>query len=436
MKTAYVKAASEYIRDANTNKTRGKLIFGDELKVIKEDAATGRHLVRFRSVEGLMDKESVGPGRSLEIYFIDVGQGDATFIVTPGGRTVLVDGGKNDKALAFLAWKYRLDEPGNRLGIDLVVLSHADGDHIKGLVKVVGHPRIDVKKVIHSGIARYEEGFTTGLGNTKGSGGDRVLVSRHSSTGDLDGQALDTDDFEDWIAAIKAEGAEYEAVDSGTGMCPLGDPSVQMEILGPRLVKHGGKPAFKWFSSASKTINGNSVVFRLTCGSVSALFPGDVNKPGGRHLLGDPHIKDTLASHVFKAPHHGSKDFSRTFYRAVRPQVTIVSSGEKNTHGHPRAEFLGYVGKASRTENPLLFSTHIAADFPIGEADTTLLEEKASELDDMDFNTDEANRIARLLQLRRIHGMINVRTDGERIYAARRVPAGYKWELYSQAPDV
>ena len=52
------------------------------------------------------------------MYFLDVGQGDAAFIVTPNNTKILVDGGLKRQALGFLIWKYRLDQPGNTVTID------------------------------------------------------------------------------------------------------------------------------------------------------------------------------------------------------------------------------------------------------------------------------------------------------------------------------
>jgi beta-lactamase superfamily II metal-dependent hydrolase len=52
------------------------------------------------------------------MYFLDVGQGDAAFVVTPNNTKILVDGGLRDRALGFLIWKYRLDITGNTVTID------------------------------------------------------------------------------------------------------------------------------------------------------------------------------------------------------------------------------------------------------------------------------------------------------------------------------
>ncbi|MFH1647120.1 MAG: MBL fold metallo-hydrolase, partial [Chloroflexota bacterium] len=371
-------------------------------------------------------EDHLGDRPALEIYFIDVGQGDSTFIVTPGRKKVLIDGGIDKRALGFLAWKYRFDKGGPPIDIDLLVLTHADGDHIDGLTPIVRHPRIHVHKVVHNGIAVYREGaFDTVLGNL--DAGKRHLITRHSSLDDLTGLAL-SDSFHRWREAIAGEVTPYNAVDSTTGRIDIGDPGVTVEVLGPRLGTFAGKPACRWFNSEAPTINGHSVVLKLTCGSVSALFSGDLNTDGAKNLLEDPAIASRLSAHVFKSPHHGSHDFHRPFLEAVKPQVSVISSGDDPDHGHPRAVFIGAIGQASRSTTPLVFSTEIAATFV--EAGVKEKPDPDTGLERLDLSAPDADSQARNLFKRRLHGMINVRTDGRDIYAARRVAAGYWWESY------
>ena len=135
-----------------------------------------------------------------------------------------------------------------------------------------------------------------------------------------------------------------------------------------------------------------------------------------------------MNAHVFKAPHHGSHEFHPPLLEAVRPQISVISSGDDPDHGHPRAVFVGGVGRASRSSSPLVFSTEIAATFV--EAGETAETEGEASLERLDFTTLDANAQARRLFKLRLHGMINVRTDGQQLYAARRVAAGYWWESY------
>jgi len=106
----------------------------------------------------------------------------------------------------------------------------------------------------------------------------------------------------------------------------------------------------------------------------------------------------------------------------------VISSGDGPDHGHPRANFLAAVGLASRSTEPLLFSTEIAATFI--EAGDGLGAADPSTLEDLDFSVSASNIVARKIFKQRLPGIINVRTDGHNLYAARRVNQGYWWEAY------
>lgn len=399
----------------------GVMIWGDEAEALDEHE-NGRRKVTVRGKTGWVEEHALASEHPLECYFIDVGQGDATFIVTPGGKKILIDGGLNQRALGFLAWKYRLEEPSTKLVIDLLVLSHADGDHLDGLMPIISHPRIHVRKIVHSGVAVYAEGaYATSLGKTSDDDGRKYLVTRHSSLRELSPSEL-SPSFRAFYDAVDRERTTYEAVDSTTHDIDVGDPKIRLEVLGPRLLAHPrtGAPCLPWLGGESQTINGHSVVLRLTYGDVSVLLPGDINTAGSRHLLADPKIRARLPAHVLKAPHHGSKEYLPEFLAAVAPQIAVISSGDDVDHGHPRAAFLGAIGRAMRSATPLVFSTEIAGNF------VELHEPSGDEID------VGVNGFARARQLfkRRLHGMINVRSDGKQLYAFRRVAAGYAWESY------
>jgi len=428
MPIKYINSKTSPLYRSSTGGSREMvLIFGDEVET-KGSPIDGRVQAEFRGREGFISQNHLGSKPALEIYFIDVGQGDSAFIVTPNRKKILIDGGINKRAFGFLAWKYRFDTKGGPpVDIDLLALSHADGDHIDGLTPIILHPRVNVRKIIHNGIAVFKDGtFDTTLGNLDTN--KKYLVTRHDSLDDLKGLAL-SDSFEKWRRAIAKEWTPYNAVDSTTGIIDVGDPDVTIEVLGPRLDVNRGKPVYRWLDGEAPTINGHSVVLRLNYGDVSVLFPGDLNSDGAKNLLEDPSLSYKLDAHVFKSPHHGSHDFYRPFLEAVKPQITMISSGDDPDHGHPRAVFIGAIGQVSRSTTPLVFSTEIAATFV--EAGVKAKQEtKYMDLKDLNLRAPDANSRARDLFKRRLHGMINVRTDGKHLYAARRVAAGYAWESY------
>jgi hypothetical protein len=430
MTTKYITEKTSPLFESSTgNKRKMVLIYGDEVKTTGSEV-NKRFQSEFRGREGFISENHLGNAPVLEIYFIDVGQGDSTFIVTPKRKKILIDGGIGKRAFGFLFWKYMLERDGSPINIDLLVLSHADKDHIEGLIPIIKHPKINVKRVIHNGIAIFKkDSFKTALGNL-GSDGN-YLVSRHDSINELRGLPLDSQ-FESWRQAIAREGVSYTAVDSSMGKLNIGDPDIKIEILGPRLDTYKGKPAYRWFEGEGPTINGHSVVFRLTYRNISVLFSGDINKKGSKNLLQDPSITPRLDAHIYKAPHHGSHDFDKFFLRAVNPQLSIISSGDEPDHGQPRAAFIGAIGRVSRSAEPLVFSTQIAATFAEGKDERGKDEEPTSEegLASLDVTKPEAVASARIRFKRRLHRMINVRTDGDDLFAARRVAAGYWWESY------
>jgi beta-lactamase superfamily II metal-dependent hydrolase len=404
------------------------MIFGDEVDVAVNSApVNGRLPGAFRGHHGFVREDQIGTQPAMEIYFIDVGQGDATFIVTPGRRKILIDGGLNRRALGFLIWKYRLDRAENSVDVDLLVLSHADGDHLRGLVPIIEHDQIHVQQVIHSGIATFASGaFDTALGDLDSNG--EFLITWHDQINELNTTDL-SDEFRAWRDAIVNEGTGYRGVDTETDIDFISNifPDVSLEILGPRY--DFDMQGFPWFGDKAHTINGHSVVLRLTFGGVQALFPGDLNIPGSEHLLEDPVLANSMNAHIFKCPHHGSHEFHPPFLEAVRPQISSISSGDAPDHGHPRAVLLGAIGNASRSMHPLLFSTEIAAAF-VDAGETIPPEEANLTLDALDFSNSAANVTARRLFKQRLPGIINVRTNGSEIFVARRVAAGYWWEAY------
>jgi len=69
------------------------LLWGDRVKVLEEDPETDRVRVHARGTTGWIDRSDLGGEPLLELYFIDVGQGDGVLVVTPEGHHLMIDGG-------------------------------------------------------------------------------------------------------------------------------------------------------------------------------------------------------------------------------------------------------------------------------------------------------------------------------------------------------
>ncbi len=109
----------------------------------------------------------------------------------------------------------------------------------------------------------------------------------------------------------------------------------------------------------------------------------------------------------------------------MNPQITTISSGEVPDHGHPRANFLGAVGRYARSAEPLVYSTALSAVF--GKADQT---DHQRSVDTRADSNPADNHAKRELFHKLLPGIINIRTDGTELHAATRVQTGYWWVVF------
>lgn len=225
------------------------------------------------------------PDRKLHVAFLDVGQGDAILITTPQGQQILIDGGPSPTALTT-ALGHKM--PFWDRSLDLVVMTHPDGDHISGLVEVLKRYHvggwIDNGAVGNEPVAQICETLLT----------ERGIARHHAASGDR--------------------------LELGEG--------VVLEVL------HPPGPEDAVFLSD----NNRSLVMRLVWGETEFLFPGDLEAEGEQLLLDSGQL---LAADVLKIAHHGSGDSSTAaFLGAVNPRYAVISVGARNRFGHPHAGML------------------------------------------------------------------------------------------------
>ncbi len=237
----------------------------------------------------------------LHVYFLDVGQGDAMYIVTPEGRQVLVDGGPEFGGAAR-ELSDRLP-PWDR-SLDLVASTHLDTDHSRGLLRVL-------------------ESYRTGA----------VVAGLPDPDSHL---------YPQWRKAV--EQGEHSIVHLSAGQELTLDDGVSLAVLHPPAVPLRG-PA--WDS------NNNSLVLRLSYGDMSFLLTGDIEEEAERYLA---RTATSIQSDVLKAGHHGSNSSTTpAFLRAVKPRWAVISAGAENQYGHPHTDVVSRLEAAVGREN--VFST-------------------------------------------------------------------------------
>lgn len=221
--------------------------------------------------------------RKMTVAFLDVGQGDATFIKVPGGVQALVDGGANSQVLRELGKVM----PFYDRSINVVVATHADQDHIGGLIEVLKRFKVDlfIRSNATSSSAVYIE-------------------------------------LENLIKEKKIK----EEVIMSPEILFLG-PGAELDILFPTQ------------DTAGWETNDASIVSKLVYGRNSFLLTGDSPQLIEKYLVSK--YGDFLDSDVLKVGHHGSKNSSaELFVGTVSPTYAVISAGLNNRYGHPAPEVL------------------------------------------------------------------------------------------------
>jgi beta-lactamase superfamily II metal-dependent hydrolase len=215
---------------------------------------------------------------TVSIYFLDVGQGDSSIIITPDDRVVMIDSGPNESLILRYLQNFGISH------IDLLIATHAHADHITGMDKIIA--KYKPKAFIDPGIP-------------------------HTTT-----------TYERMISAVDKYNIDY--YEGISRKINLG--SLTFTILPPANPLIGGSE-----------LNNNSVVVRLDFKDFSCLFTGDIEKEREGQFL----IKsgNSLNVDILKVGHHGSSSSSSPlFIKSIGPKIAVISCGQDNKYGHPHQE--------------------------------------------------------------------------------------------------
>ena len=230
----------------------------------------------------------------LKIHFVDVGQGDCTFITTPQNKTILIDGGGSmseeyDVGKSTLL-PYILDRGYTKL--DYVFISHFDQDHVGGILTILEELRVG-----------------------------QVYISK---------QEQDSENYQKFLKIVEDKKIKVKVLKQGD--CLKIEKNLYFDILWPIEEQ-----------IQENVLNNNAMVMKLRYGKFSMLFTGDIEAIAEEKILDFYKEKgeSILKSDVLKVAHHGSKtSTTQSFFEKVNPKICLIGVGKNNMFGHPTTEVL------------------------------------------------------------------------------------------------
>lgn len=468
----FVKASEKvFLRETGgSRKPVKQLLWGDWLNVV-EERSDGWSRVTWGGEDYLVRGTDYVDERPLEVVFVDVGQGDGCLLVTPETgdeeRVILIDAGEGDNMYRFVGWRF--GKLRKRFRFHAAVVTHPDQDHYKGFQPLFGQRLFSFEHVYHNGIGERAGAERFGPSDASGRYLTDLVVSHEDAKALYDDASahprmpyprlLNTALTKGRVGSVSMLSTEHGDRQDGRSWMPGFGPAdgreLTIEVLGPVVEPDSqGRPRLRWFGDTpaaaekdnGKTKNGHSVLLRLSYRGFTLLFGGDLNLSSETFLLrhyggvaGNAPLSDAvdrarerLRSDVMKSCHHGSSDVTDEFLQAVDPFAFVVSSGDEESHVHPRPDLLGRLGRHGRGNAPLILCTEVLR--------STREREDAEQLRDLrrldavieDAATPPAEKerarkaragIQAKLAKRNVevYGAITLRTDGRRLAVAFRM---------------
>lgn len=228
----------------------------------------------------------------LEIHFIDVGQGDCSLIKWEGAAA-LIDCGEaeySDTVLNYIK-KQGVEK------LDYIIASHPHSDHMGGMSEIIEN--VEVGTVIAPKVPA-----------------EMTPTSKS---------------YEKFINALRDKGIKLTAAKPGTVYTLSGKTALSADKIPPKIEILAPVDDYS-------DLNNYSVTAKLTYGTTSYLFTGDIENKAEKDIL---ESGTDVSADVLKAAHHGSSSSSdEEFFEAVSPEICVIQCGEGNSYGHPNADTL------------------------------------------------------------------------------------------------
>ena len=255
----------------------GIITFGDELGL------NTPNWEQIKASVGAQDQANL-TALPVNVFYIDVGQGDCELTHTPSGN-ILIDAGESlpENAAKIISFAKQLEIE----KFDCVIATHPHSDHIGSMADVL--EKIPADQIIMPELPEEETPTT------------RVYEN-----------LLDTITRLEIPVLPAVPGEQYEIA------------GVALEILAPL--------------EEDENLNNMSVVVKMRYQDASFLFDGDAESGAERAMLASG---EDLRADILKVGHHGSRTSStKDYLEAVQPEIAVISCGEGNSYGHPHQQTL------------------------------------------------------------------------------------------------
>ena len=251
---------------------------------------------------------------SLQIHFIDVGQGDAIAIRLPDNKKILIDSGTPESASKLKKYlKTKFFKNNEEQMFDIFLITHPHQDHIGGGVEIF-------------------ESFQ--INNFY-----RPFVYLTTETEDETDITFDSDEFSQVVQMSKCE------------------PNCTVVFFDQETEIYGDNYSFQFFTPMERIFNINnfSPLILLKCFNKKIVFTGDLESDAEEQILGI-YEEELTNIDLLKVGHHGSKTSSSSeFITTLNPYYSIISVGRNNEYDHPSQTTLDNLNavetKIYRTDN-------------------------------------------------------------------------------------
>lgn len=225
----------------------------------------------------------------LQMHVIDVWQGDSILLVTPSGKTLLVDAGEADYGSRIFSY---LKKQGVT-SLDAVVLTHPHSDHLGGLLTILKKMKVGV---VYDSTSYY------------------------------------TQTYKKYIEIIKEKNIPMKSAVKGDTIDL--DPQVRIRVMSPVSVrKYQGRPQSLSPDRVRSEINNRSIVLRVEYGSTSTVLSADAETDVEAIMVSQGEAKKC---DLLKVGHHGSRtSSSKTYLKKLKPATALISVGKGNSFNHP-----------------------------------------------------------------------------------------------------